>query len=77
MLKGLRERGMAKKKRPPEAKNWSSGKPMALQMRGSIEWKQWLEELAAYDRSSVSDVADRAIAAYARTISFPKPPPPR
>jgi hypothetical protein len=46
-------------------------------MRGSPEWKAWLEKLARFDRSSVSDVADRAIAAYARTIGFPDEPPPR
>lgn len=71
------ERRMAKKKKPGEAaKEWTS-KPLVIQMRGSLEWKQWLEELAEFDRSTVSDIIDRAIAAHARTIGFPKAPPPR
>lgn len=70
-------RGMAKKRKPADAaKNWP-GKPLAIQVRGSAEWKQWLEELAEFDRSTIADISDRAIAAYARQIGFPKPPPPR
>lgn len=68
---------MAKRKAPGEmAKDWP-GKPLAVQVRGSAEWKAWLEELAAFDRSNIADITDRAIAAYARSIGFPKPPPPR
>lgn len=68
---------MAKKKKPGEsAQGWKS-KPLVIQMRGSLEWKEWLEELAKFDRSTVSDIVDRAIAAHARTIGFPKSPPER
>ena len=70
-------RGMAKKKLPPDqARSWP-GKPLAIQVRGSPEWKRWLEELAEFDRSNLADICDRSIAAYARAIGFPKPPPPR
>ena len=64
---------MAKKKKPVES--WGTGKPLVLQVRGSLEWKAWLEELAKFDRATVADVADRAIAAYARSIGYPKAPP--
>lgn len=70
-------RGMAKKRKPAdEARHWP-GKPLVIQVRGSAEWKAWLEELAEFDRSTIADICDRAIAGYARTIGFPKPPPPR
>lgn len=60
----------------PNPGKWQS-KPMALQMRGAVEWKAWLEKLAEFDRTSVADVADRAIARYAKEIGFPDPPPKR
>lgn len=66
---------MAKKKRPVE--EWGAGKPLALQVRGTPEWKAWIDELARFDRSTVADVVDRSLAAYARAINFPQQPPPR
>ncbi len=71
------DRRMARKKKPADSVKESASKPLAIQMRGSSEWKQWLEELAEFDRSTVADVVDRAIAAHARAIGFPKPPPAR
>lgn len=69
---------MAKRKRPPgEAQGRDGGKPLAIQVRGSTEWKAWVERLAEFDRSNVADLTDRAMAAYARTIGFLDPPPPR
>jgi hypothetical protein len=65
-----------KKSDKPDTEKWHS-KPMALQMRGAPAWKAWLEKLAEFERTSVADVADRAIARYAREIGFPDPPPKR
>jgi hypothetical protein len=67
---------MAKAKAKGVGREGWRRKPPALQMRGEPEWKKWLEELAAYDRSSAADVVDRALAHYARTIGF-RPPPGR
>lgn len=76
--KRVKAERMAKRKRPVgEAIGSGGGKPLAIQVRGSAEWKAWVEELAAFDRSNIADVTDRAIAAYARTIGFLKTPPPR
>lgn len=71
-------RRMAKKKLPADdAKNWV-GNPHAMHIRGTKDWKDWAVELAEFDRSgSVADLVDRALAAYARAVGFPKPPPPR
>jgi hypothetical protein len=52
-------------------------KPLAVQVRGSAEWKAWVERLAARDRASVADLTDRALAAYARQIGFAEEPPER
>lgn len=75
---GTRVRGSRMgKKKPKGAGDWAERKPFALQMRGSPDWKKWVEGLSKFDRSTVADVADRALAAYARTIGYPEPPPPR
>jgi hypothetical protein len=68
---------MAKRKKPADAAKEWPGKPVAAQVRGSPEWKAWLERLAAFDRSTVADVIDRATAAYARTVGFAEAPPAR
>lgn len=65
---------MAKKKPTPD--KWPS-KPVVLQMRGSAEYKAWLDKLAEFDRSTIADLTDRALAKHAREIGFPDPPPRR
>jgi len=64
----------AKTSQPPE--QWNR-KSLVLQVRGSPEWKAWLEGLAEFDRTTVADVADRAIVRYAREIGFTEPAPKR
>jgi hypothetical protein len=75
---GLKVRGsrMAKKK-PKGAGEWGPRKPFALQVRGDSAWKSWVERLAKHDRASVSDLVDRALASYARSVYFTDPAPPR
>ncbi len=47
-------------------------------VRSMPDWKAWVEELAAHDRaSSIGDLLDHALVAYAREIKFPKPAPKR
>jgi len=47
-------------------------------VRSSEAWKAEVEALAEHDRApSVSDLIDRAVAAYARSIQYPKPIPKR
>jgi hypothetical protein len=52
-------------------------KPMAFQVRGSVEYKAVLEELAVFDGKSIASLTDHAIRIYARSINFPKPLPKR
>ena len=70
---------MAKKKAAPakpESKAWES-KKLIFQMRGTDEFKAWLQELADFDATDTSDVVERSVAAYARAIGFAKPRPKR
>jgi hypothetical protein len=46
-------------------------------LKGSVERKAWLEELASFDRSSVAGVIDRALAHYGKAIGFNKDAPSR
>jgi hypothetical protein len=47
-------------------------------IRGTPDWKAWVEELAEFDRApSLNDLIDRAVVAYARDIKFGQPPPKR
>lgn len=71
---------MAKRKEEPKfrpVEHWRPSKPISLQVRSVPEWKAWLEKLAKYDRTTAAEVADRALAAYARSIGFPDAPPDR
>ena len=76
MSRLMKVESMAKKKLV-RRDDWAVGKPMAVQIRGSSEWKEWVERVAKFDRSTVSDIVDRAIAAYARSIGFVEVPPVR
>lgn len=70
---------VAKKKGPEPAsgpETWKK-KPLIVNLRGSDEFKAWLQELAAYDRQSVSGLVERSLVSYARTIGFDKPAPER
>src|SRR5262249_36086356 len=57
----------------PSSKDWES-KPQAIQVRGSQEWKQWVEDLAAANRQKVAGLVDTALARLARDIGFRIPP---
>jgi len=66
---------MAKKKAPkPKSEPWGESKPLAAQLRGSEEWKAWLEEFARTNRWSVAVVIDTALARLARELGFREPP---
>lgn len=52
-------------------------KPIAFQVRGSLEWKAALEVAAEFDGKSIAALADHAIRWYARQIGFPEAIPKR
>lgn len=67
---------VAEKKSKKEGKksslpaSFGPGKGVAIQVRGSAEFKAWVEGLAEHDATDVSDVVERALANYARLINF-------
>jgi hypothetical protein len=68
---------MAKpKKTAPKSKGqpWGKSQPLAAQLRGSPEWKEWLEAFASANRLSVAGVIDMALARLARELGFREPP---
>jgi hypothetical protein len=67
---------MAKKVNPQARDDWNR-KPLALQIRGSLEWKRWVEKAAEFNRSTVANFVDQAIARAARESGFTEPPPRR
>lgn len=58
----------------PEPKA-SSTQPNAISIRGSAEWKDWLERFAAKMRTGPTAVIDLALAKLAEQERFPEPPP--
>ena len=60
-----------------DAKRTPSGstQPNAITIRGSADWKDWLEKFAAKLRSRPTAVIDLALAKLAEQERFPEPPP--
>jgi hypothetical protein len=48
--------------------------PNAITIRGSAEWKDWLEQFATKLRSKPTSVIDRALAKLAEQEGFAEPP---
>jgi hypothetical protein len=72
MAKTKKAGGAASKPEPARVRS------AVLMIRGTPDWKAWVEELAEADRSpSLNELIDRALVAYARQVKFPKPAPNR
>lgn len=64
---------MAKKSKPLR-----KGPPeIAVTIRGSEEWKTWIEELAEFCRTDVAKLFDAAVIEYAKDRGFSKDAPKR
>jgi hypothetical protein len=57
------------------ATSGSSTQPNAITIRGSAEWKQWLERFAAKMRVKPTAIIDLALAKLAERERFAEPPP--
>lgn len=73
------EMDVAKKaSKPPGSEPDDAGrKPMVVQVRGSQNWKAWVDRLAAFDGIPLAMMVDRAFRVYAKHIGFEEAPPKR
>lgn len=55
----------------PEA---PSRKPMVVQIRGSEEWKAWVEGLADREGDTVAKMVERTLRRFAKESGYPDPP---
>jgi hypothetical protein len=70
---------MAKKRTKPAVKpgprpTVGAPQPNIVSMRGSREWRAWLDRLAEHCRATPSALIDRALAELARREGFEEPP---
>jgi hypothetical protein len=68
---------MAKPKKKPSHGPESKRQPTALTVRGSKEWREWLERGAEFCRTDTSKLVDISVAHYLRGQGFTEPPPKR
>ena len=69
-----RPKKQASKPAPAEV---PSPRGMILSVRGTPEWRDWLNRLAEHNRVKVADAIDHAVVAWARQTGFTEPPPKR
>lgn len=65
---------VAKKKAQPVKSESADRKPMVVQIRGSAEWKAWVEALADQQRDTVAKMVERSLSKIAKDAGFPDPP---
>lgn len=67
---------VAKKKTAP-AKQEGERRPIAVTIKGSEEWKAWLERGAKFSRLSVSGLVEHAVLDYLKRKGFTEESPER
>lgn len=68
---------MAKKKTPRTKTPEPGPRRAVLQMKGTEEWKEWLDDLARHLRMPTSAVVDNALVMYAKAQGFAREAPER
>jgi hypothetical protein len=71
---------MARPKKRKEAPPKAAGqgpRQVILSVRGSAEWRDWLNRLAKHNRVKSADAIDHALVMWARATGFLEPPPER
>jgi hypothetical protein len=62
-----------KKSDPPD----SLPRQHAVVVKGTPEWKAWVERGSEHCRGTVSVIVDQALVRYFKEMGFDEPPPPR
>lgn len=65
------------KKSAARSKPASDRKTIAVTIKGSPEWKDWIDGLADHCRLDVAKVIDRAVIEYAKTEGYDRKAPQR
>lgn len=68
---------MGRKRRVDAEGNPIPPKPTAIAVRGSLEWREWLERGARHCRLDVAKLVDLSVTKYLRDQGFAEPPPER
>jgi hypothetical protein len=55
----------------------SPPRPHAVVVKGTLEWKEWIENAAEHCRTNVSSLVDIAVTQYVRAQGYEVKPPPR
>jgi hypothetical protein len=55
----------------------SPPRPHAVVVKGTPEWKSWIEDAAVHCRTNVSALVDIAVTEYVKAHGYHVPPPPR
>lgn len=63
------------RKKPEKVVRYGEAKPIVVAIRGSAEFKDWLERYAHHNRSTVAQVVERALAVLSSRDGFEQPPP--
>lgn len=66
-----------RKGRPGPKPDPSKARTATAMIRATVAYREWLDELAEFKRTTVSDLIDDALVAYARSEGFTKLPPKR
>jgi hypothetical protein len=67
---------MAKKTPTPDPEPADS-RAIIVSMKGTKEFRDWLNELAESERTTAVQILEKAVVDYAKRIGFPKPAPRR
>jgi Meiotically Up-regulated Gene 113 (MUG113) protein len=60
-----------------EAMESADSRAIVVSMKGTVEFRDWLNELAEYDRSTAVQVIEKCAVLYAKTVGFTRPAPKR
>jgi hypothetical protein len=52
----------------------SKQKPLVVQIRGSLEWKAWVEDIARREGDTVAKLFERTVRKFAKDSGYPDPP---
>jgi hypothetical protein len=70
-------RPRGKKRAAPEPALDPGPRPTALTIKGTLEWRAWVDEGAEHCRTDVAKLVDAALVHYLKAQGFLKPPPKR